>query len=95
MSQDDIIRLQAMIQERHQCPAKYRRAVPVREPLGEQSFWEGEVAVFWLTGHAKAMRCFAWFEQRSDEEHVVTVLEIPPVIGPAAAVRNAINHGKA
>jgi len=56
--------------------------------------WKGQIEIFWLTGHPVAKRCFAWLEERREEgtesKKPVTVLEIPPVIGPATAVRSAL-----
>jgi hypothetical protein len=47
--------------------------------------------VFWLTGHPGAKRCFAWLQEAaSTEANVITVLEAPPIIGPATAVRAAL-----
>jgi hypothetical protein len=64
----------------------------VQEPLPGGRQWKGVVEIFWLTGHPKAKRCFAWFEPIANEQlqsTAVTVLEIPPVIGPATAVKAA------
>src|SRR3954464_14955650 len=79
-----IARLQAIIQSSYSCKATYRRTVSVQEPLSNGIEWKGEVDVFWLTGHPGAKRCFAWLqEQYSIDSNVITVLESPPVIGPA------------
>lgn len=70
------------------------RTVPVRETFSGQTIWEGEVEIFWLTGHPTVKRCFAWLQHEANEDRVVTVLEIPPVIGPATAVRNALTSAE-
>ena len=85
--------LQSIIQERHKCSADHRRTVTVHEVVEGKTVWKGEVEIFWLTGHPKAKRCFAWGRLPEDgeaHEPIVTVLEIPPVIGPATAVRTAL-----
>jgi hypothetical protein len=87
-----IARLQAIIQTSYSCKATYRRTVPVQEPLPDGIEWKGDVEVFWLTGHPGAKRCFAWLQEEdpSKDPTVITVLEAPPVIGPATAVRAAL-----
>jgi hypothetical protein len=90
--QKRIARLQSAIEKSHACRANHRRSVMVQEPLPGGRQWKGEVEIFWLTGHPEAKRCFAWFEPIADqrlEPTAVTVLEIPPVIGPATAIKAA------
>jgi hypothetical protein len=84
--QTRIARLQAIIQTSYSCKAAYRRTVRVQESLPDGLEWNGEVDVFWLTEHPGAKRCFAWQDATADSD-VITVLEAPPVIGPATAVR--------
>jgi hypothetical protein len=90
-----IARLQAIIQSSYSCKATYRRTVPVQEPLANGVEWKGEVDIFWLTGHPGAKRCFAWLqEQDSADSNAITILEAPPVIGPATAVRAALGAAR-
>ena len=91
--QDYLKRLQKKIGELHKCAATHRRTVSVKEVIHRRRTWEGDVEVFWLTGHPRAKRCYAWCRKDSQgtaEDQVVTVLEISPVIGPATAVRAAL-----
>ena len=91
--QEYLNRLQAVIQELYKCRADHRRSVSVHEVLGDKTTWEGEVEIFWLTGHPGAKRCYAWASREGDSdtrEHIAAILEIPPVIGPATAVRAAL-----
>jgi hypothetical protein len=91
--QEYIARLQAAIQQSYSCRAAHRRTVQVQEALGPGVVWQGEVEIFWLTGHPQAKRCFAWLESAKNndaESKIVSVLEVPPVIGPATAVRIAL-----
>src|SRR5580765_1711983 len=86
-------RLQVAIERLHQCRANYRRTVPVQEVFKGKTLWKGEVEVFWLTGHPQAKRCYAWSQaewEPDGEEQFVSILEIPPVIGPATAVKSAL-----
>ena len=85
--------LQVAIKKSLGCDATYRRTVPVHEVFKGKTLWKGEVEVFWLNGHPQAKRCYAW--SRAEREHdggeqFVAVLEIPPVIGAATAVKAAL-----
>ena len=87
-----IARLQSTIETSYKCKAAYRRTVMVREKLPQE--WSGQVEIFWLTGHPSAKRCYAWLEQpsrKTAESKVIAILEVPPVIGPATAVRAALS----
>lgn len=85
--------LRAKIRLLHGCEATHRQKVPVTEVFQGKIVWDGEVEVFDLIGHAKALRCYAWGypnERMTDRLDVVVVLEIPPVVSPKSAVRAAI-----
>jgi hypothetical protein len=87
-----ITRLQSAIETSYKCRAAYRRTVVVREKLPQE--WSGQVEIFWLTGHPSAKRCFAWLEEspgKPAESKVIAILEVPPVIGPATAIRAALS----
>ena len=89
--QSNLLRLQAAIEKSYACKAAYRRSVSIQERLPEGREWKGQIEIFWLTGHPQAKRCFAWFEPAAEsgsESKIITVLEIPPVIGPATALRS-------
>ena len=91
--QEYLGRLQAGIEKLHNCRATYRRMVLVQEVIKGRTLWKGEVEVFWLTGHPQAKRCFAWANPEwvdDDGKQFAAVLEIPPVIGPATAVKSAL-----
>jgi hypothetical protein len=63
---------------------------PVIDLFKGQVAWDGVVAIFDLTGHSKAKRCYAWSYLENDEPHYTTVLEIPPVNSAETAVKVAI-----
>jgi hypothetical protein len=89
--QEYLKRLKEAIQERHKCPAAYRRTVPVNETFKGKTIWKGEVEIFWLTGHPLSKRCYAWFRPgEAGREDLVAILEAPLVIGPATAVKAAL-----
>ena len=95
--QECLGQLQAAIEELHKCGATHRRTVPVHEVFKGKTLWKGLVEVFWLTGHPRAKRCYAWYncdELDEDTPRYVIVLEVPPVIGPATAVKAAIAEAR-
>ena len=56
-----------------------------------KTVWEGVVEVFDLIGHAKASRAYAWTHKAAGKKvRHVTLLHIPPVDSPLAAVRASI-----
>lgn len=71
--------------------ARLVSTVPVHEESGGEIVWDGEVHVFELDGHPDADRCYAWSHPTDDgKERIVTVLGVPPIDSPEAAVRAAI-----
>jgi hypothetical protein len=84
--------LQRAIKATHGADAVYVRAVPVKEVFRGEPAWEGQVEVFALTNHPKALLCFAWGARRLDNKgwDVTAVLGVPPVLSPQDAVKAAI-----
>lgn len=78
----------------HRCEASHVGTVRVKEEFGGQVVWHGDVEVFALSGHPKAVRCYAWGvpEENGKEGDLesTTVLDLPPVNSPVTAVRAAI-----
>jgi hypothetical protein len=88
-----IARLRQAIRDLHHCRAHYIGTVPVTERFQGKIVWAGEVAVFSIRGHPKAKRAYAWSHASGTSDQgtrYVTVLELPPVDSPQAAVRAAI-----
>jgi len=86
----EIERLQLAVETLHTCKAFWRETVPVHEIFRGETVWKGNVEVFDLVGHAKAMRAYAWshLDGNHDERtRFVAVLEIPPVESAETAVR--------
>ncbi len=86
-------RLQLTVQHLHNCDAVHVRSVPVTEYFQGRMIWDGEVEVFALRGHPKAKTCYAWSRadgKHDEHEKFITVLELPPVDSPLAAVKVAI-----
>ena len=62
----------------------------MKEEFGSRTLWEGDVEVFSLFGHPKAKFCYGW--SYGEPEDFITVLELPPVDSPQAAVKVGIAH---
>jgi hypothetical protein len=94
MSADYLKELTRVVEVSHGCKASHVETVPIREVFRGSVVWEGEVEVFNLTGHPKAVRCYAWGYPeeggKAGQIEAVTVLELPPVTSPTMAVRVAI-----
>lgn len=84
---DYVGELKATIRRLHRCDASHSRTEAVREVVNGQVMWEGNVEVFALLGHDRALRCYAWGHLHDDGKwEVTTVLAIPPVISASSAV---------
>jgi len=91
--QDYLDRLQLALQQSHNCGAVHIKSVRMHEVFPGQGSWVGDVEVFELNGHPEAKRAYSWChsEGRGDQiERFVAVLEIPPVVSPATAVRASL-----
>lgn len=89
----NIKEIKKVISQLHECEADYLETVPVKETFEKKVVWEGEVEVFNLRGHLKALRCYAWSHAIGEDDagkRIVTVLELPPVVSAQTAVKAAI-----
>ena len=78
------------IERIHESPALWEATVPVREVVDGEVIFDGKVDVYLLVGHDKAKRCYAWISVTSaGETRLHTMLEIPPIVSAADAVRTA------
>ena len=93
-SDDYLAVLQNAILRLNGCQSKYVETVTISQPF--ESFhrnkvWQGEVAVFEIYGHPKALRAYAWsYTTDNEETKYVVVLKVPPVSSPETAVQAAI-----
>ena len=90
-------RMELAIERLHDCKAVHVDSVPVHEIVDGQTIWQGMVEVFNLIGHPQAKRCFAWPGREGPDggqAKFVAVLEMPPVVSPETAVRDAIANGR-
>lgn len=84
--------LKMAVETQHGGSATLIAEVPVREVWEGKIVWDGVVSVFDLTGNPKATRAHAWSHaiEGSKKYRFYTVIHVPPVDSPAAAVRVAI-----
>lgn len=86
-----IERLQMVIRHLHKCESAHLETVPVKETFRGETVWEGEVEVFSVSGHPRAVKCYAWSaSQGKPDEKFTAVLELPPVKSALDAVRVSI-----
>jgi len=90
---DYIAEIQAAFLRLHGCDATYVETVPVVEEFNGETIWQGDVEVFNIRGHPKATRGYGWGHvtgEHDQDRRYFTVLELPPVDSPQAAVKAAI-----
>jgi len=87
----DVPRLQRAIRDLHGLEVTHLRSEYVREMFRGEVAWEGDVEVFAVTGHPKAMHAYAWeYETDEGKRAFTAVLGVPPVNSAQDAVRAAI-----
>jgi len=89
---DYIAEIQAAFLKLHGCEAEYVETVPVIEEFQGETIWQGDVEVFDIRGHPKAIKGYGWgyVASESGGRRYFTVLELPPVTSPQTAVQAAI-----
>lgn len=88
----EVATLAVAVEGLHGASAIFERFEHVRELHGGDVAWEGDVAVFSLSGHPTADRCYAWSEpvKGSDRRRFFAVLHDGPVTSPTMALRASI-----
>ena len=76
--------------ELHGCEAQWSRTIPVIERFQGKTVWEGDVEMFYLVGHPKTARGYAWAYDKAKGSEIVAVLELPPVMSAQTAVQASI-----
>jgi hypothetical protein len=86
--------LRDAIKTMHGCDSKWVESVSVTETSDGKTIWDGEVQVFFLIGHAKTHRAYAWSHETDEgNRRVMAVLELGPVKDAATAVRASLAAG--
>jgi hypothetical protein len=90
----DVQELQDTIRRLHGVESAHLKTVHLRESFDGKTVWEGDVEVFELQGHPKAKQVYAWIHGLDDTKakRHVTVLVVPPITSPEAAVKAVIIH---
>jgi hypothetical protein len=83
--------IQDAIWEMHRCASNHVESVAIDPRLKAHVGSSGSVEVFELVNHPKAKRCYAWgYKDKSGENCVFAILEIPPVNSAQTAVMASI-----
>ena len=82
--------LEEAIRKAHGCDSEHIESVKVVEKSGRRIAWKGTVEVFRLIAHPKAQLAYGWTYEDGHVTRCTTVLGIPPVDSPQAAVTMAI-----
>lgn len=82
--------LRRLVERAYNCKARHSSSTPVLETFNAETVWDGVVETFDLDGYATASRCYAFPFVHNDKPEIKTVLALPPVDSPLAAVRAAI-----
>jgi len=83
--------VQDAIENRAKCPAVYQGTQPVKFSIDGKVLWNGKVEVFHLKDHPQAKLAFGWgFENDQKKWEYITVLGIPPLDTPLAAVKGYV-----
>ena len=95
MSADDvrIARLKYVVAAQNNCEVKHVGSHIVERQLAGGRVWRTTVEIFKLARvRRRAMHCYAWFEEQSPTSACRTMLKIPPIDSPDAAVQAALQQ---
>ena len=85
-----IKKLKDAIRAAHGCGSRHFTTIPVKEMFRGAVAWEGDVEVFDLVKHPKALTCYAWNYDDNGITRTAAVLGITPVDSAETAVKVAI-----
>jgi transposase InsO family protein len=79
------------IRRLHKVDAKHVKTVRVRETSPTGTVWRGDVEVFWLVGHRKALKAYAWSQPTmGNGRRFYVVLHVGAIDSAAKAVQASI-----
>ncbi|SRR5258706_12706369 len=92
MSKESIKALRQAVEGLHNCKAKYKEKIHVKETFGDRVVWDGDVYVFELQNHPSAKLAYAWSSpiEGSSKRRFYAVLHADPVKSAQDAVRASI-----
>ncbi len=80
--------LQAAIETKAACSAQYLQTQPLTFAVDGRVRWKGKVEIYQLKNHPQAKLAFGWgYKSKGGKIAYVTVMGIPPLDSPTAAVR--------
>ena len=83
--------VQDAIEGRAKCPAVYQGTQPIKFSMDGKVLFNGKVEVFQLKDHPQAKLAFGWgFENDKKKWEYITVLGVPPLDTPLAAVKGYV-----
>lgn len=86
-----IVRLRMALESEHNGKAAFVQSLPASVELSSGQIWNGIIYIFSLSGSSFAKRAYCWLELLpSGSQRIITVLHIPPVLGPQDAVELAM-----
>jgi hypothetical protein len=87
----EIKQLQRAVEKTADCKVRHFRSDTISEGFEGEQLWDGVVETFHLVGNPKATRCYAFYSRKDDGgPAIITVLGVPPIDSPLAALRAAI-----
>jgi len=79
--------LQDVIKRLHGCESLHLMTIPVTEMFPRNTVDDGVVELFQLSGHLKAVACYAWsYVDGANVQHFSAVLKLHPVVSATTAV---------
>ena len=80
--------LRDLIQRLHGCDAVHLMTISITEMFPGKTIGDGEVELFHLRGHARAIACYAWsYLDDAGVERFTVVLKLHPVVSATTAVK--------
>lgn len=89
-----IAQLKKAILAQHGCGARHFTTVPVTKTSRGKIIWQGDVEVFDLIKHPKAVTCYAWSRNFGGEVHTTAILGLPPIDSAESAVADTLARKK-
>jgi hypothetical protein len=85
-----IAAMRRAVQAAYGCSAEHLQSTLVHEVRDGCTLWSGQVEIFRLSGHHAADRAYVWMHKDGDDEHYVSVLNLPPVSSASEAVQTVL-----
>lgn len=86
---ENIKQLQEVVEQQHNCTARFIKSTPVLEAYNGEVVWQGIVNVFNIKGNPLATQCYAWSSpiEGSTKRHFYVISALIPSQCPSIAGR--------